>query len=76
MGLAAIAAHKLGGIVPVGAIFKTSIRIGQMGQERSQPNAELPAVEPRPRGLPPEKKNMEGGMHKRMAAIHQAELRA
>ena len=29
MGLAAIAAHKLGGIVPVGAIFKASIKIGQ-----------------------------------------------
>jgi MoaA/NifB/PqqE/SkfB family radical SAM enzyme len=29
MGLAAIAAHKLGGVVPVGAIFKASIAIGQ-----------------------------------------------
>lgn len=29
MGLAAVAAHKLGGIIPVGAIFKASIRIGQ-----------------------------------------------
>ena len=29
MGLAAIAAHKLGGILPVGAIFKASIRIGE-----------------------------------------------
>ncbi len=29
MGLAAVAAHKLGGIIPVGAIFKTSHRIGQ-----------------------------------------------
>jgi sulfatase maturation enzyme AslB (radical SAM superfamily) len=30
MGLAAIAAHKLGGIIPVGAIFKASIMIGQV----------------------------------------------
>ena len=29
MGLAAIAAHKLGGILPVGAIFRASIRIGE-----------------------------------------------
>jgi organic radical activating enzyme len=29
MGLASIAAHKLGGILPVGAIFKASIAIGQ-----------------------------------------------
>jgi sulfatase maturation enzyme AslB (radical SAM superfamily) len=29
MGLAAVAAHKLGGFLPVGAIFKASIAIGQ-----------------------------------------------
>lgn len=29
MGLAAVAAHRLGGIIPVGAIFKASIKIGQ-----------------------------------------------
>ena len=29
MALAAVAAHKLGGIVPVGAIFRASIKIGQ-----------------------------------------------
>jgi len=28
MGLAAIASHKLGGILPVGAIFKASVKIG------------------------------------------------
>ena len=28
MGLAAVAAHKLGGILPVGAIFKASVEIG------------------------------------------------
>ena len=34
MGLAAVAAHKLGGLIPVGAIFKTSIKIGQMRSKR------------------------------------------
>jgi MoaA/NifB/PqqE/SkfB family radical SAM enzyme len=29
MGLAAIAEHRLGGIIPVGAIFKASVKIGQ-----------------------------------------------
>jgi sulfatase maturation enzyme AslB (radical SAM superfamily) len=29
MGLAAIASHNLGGVLPVGAIFKASIKIGQ-----------------------------------------------
>jgi sulfatase maturation enzyme AslB (radical SAM superfamily) len=29
MGLAAVAAHRLGGVIPVGAIFRTSIKIGQ-----------------------------------------------
>jgi|GEM_PF-6834482 len=28
MGLAAVAAHKIGGILPVGALFTASIRIG------------------------------------------------
>ena len=45
MGLAAIAEHRLGGIIPVGAIFKASVRIGQMGQTRSNPTAAPPAVE-------------------------------
>jgi MoaA/NifB/PqqE/SkfB family radical SAM enzyme len=30
MGLAAVAAYKLGGVIPVGAIFRASTRIGQM----------------------------------------------
>jgi MoaA/NifB/PqqE/SkfB family radical SAM enzyme len=30
MGLAAIAAHKLGGIIPVGAIFKASLKVGRL----------------------------------------------
>lgn len=29
MGLAAVAAHKLGGIIPVGAIFRGSIKVGR-----------------------------------------------
>jgi len=29
MGLAAVAEHKLGGLILVGAIFRASIRIGQ-----------------------------------------------
>jgi sulfatase maturation enzyme AslB (radical SAM superfamily) len=37
MGLAAVAAHKLGGIIPVGAIFKTSIKIGQARAKRRAP---------------------------------------
>src|SRR5260370_369758 len=39
MGLAAVAAHKLGGIIPVGAIFKASLRIGQA---RSKQTAHTP----------------------------------
>jgi sulfatase maturation enzyme AslB (radical SAM superfamily) len=35
MGLAAIASHKLGGILPVGAIFKASVKIGQRWGERT-----------------------------------------
>ena len=35
MGLAAVAAHKLGGVIPVGAIFKASIKIGQFRSKRS-----------------------------------------
>jgi hypothetical protein len=29
MGLAAIAAHKLGGLIPVGLLFQASLKIGQ-----------------------------------------------
>jgi hypothetical protein len=29
MGLAAVAAHKLGGVIPVGAIFRASVAIGK-----------------------------------------------
>jgi sulfatase maturation enzyme AslB (radical SAM superfamily) len=54
MGMAAIAAHKLGGIIPVGAIFKASVRIGQMGQARRNRIAELPTVDEGLRVLPSE----------------------
>jgi sulfatase maturation enzyme AslB (radical SAM superfamily) len=47
MGLAAMAAHKLGGIVPIGAIFRVSSRIGQLAQSRSKQTADSPAVEER-----------------------------
>ena len=42
MGLAAVAAHKLGAIVPVGAIFKASVKIGRGRAERAAPQ---PATE-------------------------------
>ncbi|HEX4274387.1 MAG TPA: radical SAM protein [Bryobacteraceae bacterium] len=42
MGLAAVAAHKLGGIVPVGAIFKASVRIGSARAK------EIPSLSPAP----------------------------
>ena len=42
MGLAAVAAHKLVGFIPVGAIFKASVRIGQM---RAKQTEELPIPE-------------------------------
>ncbi len=37
MGLAAVAAHKLGGVVPVGAIFKASVKIGKARAKRTAP---------------------------------------
>ncbi len=41
MGLAAVAAHKLGGFIPVGAIFKASIRIGQSWADQSAPKPDV-----------------------------------
>jgi hypothetical protein len=37
MGLAAVAAHKLGGILPVGTIFKASIKIGRLANLSPDP---------------------------------------
>ena len=41
MGLAAIAAHKLGGVIPVGVLFKASVRIGQARTKRSTPSTRV-----------------------------------
>ena len=49
MGLAAVAAHKLGGVIPVGAIFRASIKIGQL---RSKATPEPPRPTPALRVLP------------------------
>ena len=45
MGLAAIAAHKLGGFIPVGAIFRASVKIGRLrsNEPREQP-PQFPAL--------------------------------
>jgi len=43
MGLAAVAAHKLGGIIPVGKIFKASVKAGRFW---SRQMAEPPRKEP------------------------------
>jgi sulfatase maturation enzyme AslB (radical SAM superfamily) len=42
MGLAAVAAHRLAGIIPVGAIFKASVRIGQARLKRQSPIGDEP----------------------------------
>lgn len=49
MGLAAVAAHKLGGFLPVGAIFKASVKLGQL---RSKQPPEQPQQTPALRVLP------------------------
>ena len=49
MGLAAVAAHKLGGLIPVGAIFRASIKVGQL---RSKQPPEQPRPAPALRVLP------------------------
>ncbi|MGB7433881.1 MAG: hypothetical protein WBW49_00585, partial [Candidatus Acidiferrum sp.] len=49
MGLAAIAAHKLAGILPVGAIFKTSLKIGETrARYRAKSGRKYPVKEPLP----------------------------
>jgi MoaA/NifB/PqqE/SkfB family radical SAM enzyme len=45
MGLAAVAAHKLGGFIPVGAIFKASLKIGEFrSKRRPEPVQPVPAL--------------------------------
>src|SRR5258707_2275538 len=48
MGLAAVAAHRLAGVIPVGAIFRQSIKIGQA---RAKPAAPPPAGGRQLRGM-------------------------
>jgi MoaA/NifB/PqqE/SkfB family radical SAM enzyme len=44
LGLEAVAKHKLGGVIPVGAIFKASLRIGDMlAKRREGISPEIPA---------------------------------
>ena len=45
MGLAAVAEHKLGGIIRVGDIFKASLRIGQIRRLHSERATDRPAPE-------------------------------
>jgi sulfatase maturation enzyme AslB (radical SAM superfamily) len=45
MGLAAVAKHKLGGFIPVGAIFKASLKVGQLRSKRiPEPQSQIPAL--------------------------------
>lgn len=43
LGLAAVAAHKIGGLIPVGAIFKASLRVGELRSRRSEADQPEPA---------------------------------
>jgi MoaA/NifB/PqqE/SkfB family radical SAM enzyme len=48
MGLASVGAHKLGGLLPVGTIFKASIKIGQnraRSRGKFQPKPALPILQ-------------------------------
>jgi len=49
MGLAAVAAHKFGGLIPVGPVFKASLKIGEL---RSLNSREQPRLAPTLRVLP------------------------
>jgi MoaA/NifB/PqqE/SkfB family radical SAM enzyme len=44
MGLAAVAAHKLGGVIPVGVIFKASLKIGQFWAKSFGPSDPPPST--------------------------------
>jgi sulfatase maturation enzyme AslB (radical SAM superfamily) len=45
MGLAAVAKHKLAGFIPVGAIFKASLKVGQLRSKRiPEPQPQIPAL--------------------------------
>src|ERR1700691_6345972 len=49
MGLAAVAAHKFGGLIPVGPVFKASLKIGELRRLNSR---EQPRLAPTLRVLP------------------------
>jgi hypothetical protein len=49
MGLAAVAAHRLAGFIPVGAIFKASLKVGQLN---ARGKSEQPQAVPALRVLP------------------------
>jgi sulfatase maturation enzyme AslB (radical SAM superfamily) len=44
MGLAAVAKHRLGGILPVGAILRSSMRVGRLLEKHSAAPAESPEL--------------------------------
>ena len=45
LGLAAVAGHKLGGVIPVGAIFKASVKIGRViAKQRGEIAPVVPAL--------------------------------
>ena len=43
MGLAAVSAHKIGGVFPVGLIFRNSVRVGQFWAKRNEEPAPAPS---------------------------------
>jgi hypothetical protein len=49
-----MAEHKLGGIIPVGSIFKASARIGEMVRARAEPTTTPQVGGEMLRGLPEE----------------------
>jgi hypothetical protein len=56
MGLASVAAHKLGGILAVGTIFKASVKIGRNHAKRrssTKPRLSLPIVQAKSEGCAP-----------------------
>lgn len=60
MGLAAVGDHRLAGIIPVGAIFQASFRIGQLAQAWSKPAAQPLAVAEKLRVLPQQNERFGG----------------
>ena len=74
-GLGRYRRAQAGGIIPVGAIFKASVRIGQIGRARSEPTAARPTcVEEVLRVLAEEMGKSGGCMNTNISATNQAEL--